>query len=489
MYAEVIPHRGLIPVICFTDGFPIEEILHHEFLMLNPPIGYHALAYDWGLEPSNPVPIWSPFIEAVSDICQGLGSVENTAVYDEYWRIQEDYAAAVAEDILARQTRSQNSEPFKNRVSEPKTFRANGTALSNGSSREETTDSDDPQKIITKKLSEFIETYLEQGLFQPDLLCVDLIHNNLIPRDTHGLPEDAAQILADDSNPYNQIAHSLEIAFTIRLIEIYLPFKLLSRDDKMPVLRDQSANWQAVCNMLDRWTAAAKEHQSPFPIMQLTPNEVIELQAAFITGQLAGLIGRMMFVRPHPEQYLLRTLPAIFHLLNPLNTSGVQPTALPAVTYPHIRMAHDRVLAVVDELGRFTNRERVKSTWGTGNPECQLYETDLDHWIGSEQRSLSAYALDISLQIWRCLRRLETIWQTRDETRECHHCNLIVETLQEQAAKPTSFRLGQRLEQNAFTLYGLKPLLTAAKLFPVWLRQNILATYHSHPSLPNPRTT
>lgn len=487
-YAQVIPQRGLIPVICFADGFPHEEVLHHEALMLNLPIAFHALAYDWGMEPSNPVPVWKPFIEALSNIHKGLGSVENTATNDEYWKIQENYADAVGNDILTRQPHSQKSEPCKNHVLGP-TSSKTGTVPSSGSStEEETTEQDNPQQTTTQKLSEFIEAYLDQGLLQPDLLRVDLIHNDLVPRDTHVLPEDADQFLADDSNPYNQIPHPFEIAFTTRLIEIYLPFELLTREDRMVVIQNPSVNWQTVCSTLDRWTVAAKQRQSPFPIMQITPNKLIESQAALVTAQLAGLIGRIMFLRPHPERYLLRSLPAIFHLLHPLNTSGVQPAALPAVTYPYIRMAHDQVLAVVDELGRFENREQIKSNWGTGNPECQLYETDLDHWIGSEQRSLSAYALDISLQIWHCLRRLETIWQTRDETRECHHCNLIAEVLQDQAATATGFRLGPRLDQNAFTLYGLKPLLTAAKLYPVWLRQEILATYHHHPALPDPPT-
>lgn len=107
-YAEVIPQRGIMPIIRLEPGFPIEEFPHQGTLRVNLPLTYHALKYDWGQQAVNPVAVWRPFVEAVSDIFTGAGVASNITVFEELGEIENQYATLAAHDIL---TRSVNDEP------------------------------------------------------------------------------------------------------------------------------------------------------------------------------------------------------------------------------------------------------------------------------------------------------------------------------------------------------------------------------------------
>lgn len=267
----------------------------------------------------------------------------------------------------------------------------------------------------------------------------------------------------------------------------------MQKQEQFNIFWNRDLDWREISATLDHWTEIAQDSRSPFPILSVTPIEIILRHKSLVTCELAALLGKIMFSLPHPEKRLVRSLPALFHLLNPVFTWGTVSSAVLLDSYPRIILEKDQPTGLFAEPSFLHGREFLRSQRIGWNPECQLYGADTDRWIGPDHlRSVSAYALDIALHVWGCLRQLETLWQQRGEKQECPHCHMIDNTFQEIVdqgdIKTPLTSLKSLLSKKAFTYYGLDPLLKAAQLYPLWLQREVSATYHSHPSLPNPPT-
>lgn len=140
-YAEVIPQRGIMPIIRLEPGFPIEEFPHQGTLRVNLPLTYHAIKSDWGQQAVNPVTVWRPFVEAVSDIFTSADMASDNPIFEKLREIEDKYATLAVHDILTWNCVNDNPETDHNRKhSAPK----------------------NPQNEIADKLSEFITVYREQ---------------------------------------------------------------------------------------------------------------------------------------------------------------------------------------------------------------------------------------------------------------------------------------------------------------------------------------
>lgn len=488
-YAEVNPQRGLSLVINAGGGFPVEEVTHHESLMSQVSLPFSILLHDWIGLPCNPVTVWRPFVEAMSDIHTGMVTLnKNTdnefrrhlhTVYAEsdlrtVQDLHTSYGLQVLTDLRTRAAQQSESVADRSQYSEGESKKGSSTTQDPSF----TVEKNNYQETIVDKALKFITLYQDQRVFHFDfgqILAADLP------------PDDKDWFLSKWARTtYPEL---LGILSSARLLEIYLPLGLSLADNLQTVLSDPEAFYREICAILDRWIATVETGNSPFPVAHLPPADLVRWFAAQISCKLADLLRRILFSTANPTHYLVRSLPAIFFLLHPMLVWIWQPTPLRSYSYPWVVLEKDHPTAGFSEPSQVWGHDRIRTQMERKASACHLYGANLDDWIGPDDyRSVDAYALSIALHIWSFLRRLETLWQNREQECACDHCRLIVQFIaqKEQADTRSLDSLGSLLDNNGFTCHGLDPLLDAATLYPEWLHRETQYTYQNHPALPNP---
>lgn len=514
-YAEILPQNGLIPMINLGAGFAIEELPHSESLALNAVFAFETLKYDWLNTSCKPVAAWEPFYEALADLYIGEKTVDGQPMNPAMLSIDQTYADAVALDIYKRYEDSPNTK----------------SAARNETEDESTEDTEDVQKKLVQTIQEFISVYIENDLLREDIGRIQASRPSRVN-------EDVDEYLAEWTAQAPVPEETSDIWLTIRLIEIYLPpvvFKSLGRKASY---EHPQQTWREIVTHLERWTTLAAEGRSPFPIDRAHPAKLALKQSVIVVCHLADLIGRTILELETPERYFVRSLPAMAHLFNPL-PFYLKINFHSSIPYPYpwlFLQKNDIQKIVFAEPGHLFSNEEIRSMQGISaiSPHCHLYDEDVEQWLGADDtlRQIDTYALDTALQIWRFLRRLEQLWQHRDDL-ACPHCRMIVRKITEtsQSAHHTPlkmqflitlaqqldytprgdnpldrslsaaidqalarfplrrphFTLASMLDAQVFTILAFKPLLKAAQQYHRWLLREIDATYHRHPALSQPR--
>lgn len=476
-YAQVIPHKGLIPVVWFdertpeqhvTDAvFPEEEFVHVLSITRNPQLTYHALTEYWR---------WNETATEVG-VTDGADQARGRAIVVKAWRPFYEALTNVYSDTIDAKAKRKDTS-YELQIIQHELQQSTDAPQSSDQSADSQTDAPDGrayraveplietrvQERLESMIGALIEGYVGRGLLRRDLEAWDA-EGPWFKQRQH------RQALDEDHE--NRMK-------AYQLIEKFMPYELYS-NGRYPLELGPADYWDAIEEILTAWQHQVAIGESPFPIEEMSLGSTF--LAEWVTA-VCRTVRMLDLTRRRYPQRVVSSLPAVFALLNPfLIDQSILSTSVRHITvlYPCILLP----TADVNSYYFLTATRQGDSIAQTFFEYCHVYD-NLDRWLGGSsaepwKAAPLAPIANAAQQVQEFVMRLEDLWLYQQAEATCPHCRYLLDQIR---ADPFLQRL---LEQRVFTDWrnAHSPTDLTAH-YRQWLEAEITATHRQSPVFETP---
>lgn len=447
--AELIPHKGLVPVIELTDeyhGFPVEEVNHEVTISRNCSLLALFLREFWMEKKINlrSIQAWIPFVEASSNV---------------YSRLERDMGKDLDNfysKVFIRRYSSQGS--------------SNSNRNYNG-----------PDGVERKTLVRFIKR-IQNSIRKVIKTYVD---ENLITED---LQKEWIQFFTDEMGNQEKGMKSAAHQF----VEKYLPgevYKEFTRESSIfepnfqPSFSSPQKWWFETLRVLEEWEREVEKGRSPFPLKNDSLNSTLPQfldEWNFTIFKTLSVLTEMLSSKKFNR--IVQVAPAIHHNINPYILIHWYLAVNDNFLYPLLLLPKEKRDPILVEPF-FKDETRPKSVCKGVLKElnCELWEEDVWLNIGDAENysyditETDKYIQKILSQITDFLENLEDLWHQANV--KCQHCKNLLEKIRSSQSKI----LSRYLVNRNFSSKGF--LIKGEKEYSKWLDKEITQTYKKNPVL------